>query len=64
MSKTVKDFIEVLQALPQDLEVMSYNDYGMRLAAPEAVIVHAAEDSDGIVRGKTKGHGKDYVVIG
>lgn len=63
MVKTVKDFIEVLQALPQELEVISCNDYGLRLAAPDAVIVHAAEDEDGVVRSKTKGYGKDYVVV-
>lgn len=60
----VKDYIEILRTLPQEMQVITYGELGMSMSAPCAIVVHAAEDGDGVVRTKVPGHGKDYVVVG
>ncbi len=60
----VHEYIELLQLLPQDFQVISYGDRGMPLRPPEALLVHAKEQlASGAVLQVIKGYGTDYVVV-
>lgn len=57
-------YIELLQTLPQDLEVLACgHDCNMVLGEVGVEVVHAKEDGDGVVRQKVLGYGSDYILL-
>lgn len=62
---TVGELVQQLQAVDQSLELLTDDGvYGLVLMEGECVqTIHAAEDGDGIFRGKVYGYGKDYAVV-